>query len=87
MKSVSALLGVLLLAGTGAQRLPAPRPASSAAVPQPKATYPFQNPDLSIDQRVDDLVGRLTLPEKVSQMINASPAIDRLVIPAYNWCN
>ena len=65
MKSVSALLGVLLLAGTGAQRLPAPPPASSAAVHQPKADYPFQNPALPIDQRVDDLVGRLTLAEKV----------------------
>ncbi|MGI4863363.1 MAG: hypothetical protein ACRYFZ_05520 [Janthinobacterium lividum] len=38
-------------------------------------------------QRVDDLVGRLTLPEKVSQMLNASLAIDRLGIPAYNWWN
>ncbi|GGF26470.1 beta-glucosidase [Hymenobacter cavernae] len=49
--------------------------------------FPFRNPDLPIDQRVDDLVGRLTLPEKVSQMLNASPAIDRLGIPAYNWWN
>ncbi|SNC76523.1 beta-glucosidase [Hymenobacter gelipurpurascens] len=48
---------------------------------------PFCNPDLPIDQRVDDLVGRLTLPEKVSQMLNASAAIDRLGIPAYNWWN
>jgi len=42
---------------------------------------------LAIDQRVNDLVGRLTLAEKVSQMLNASPAIDRLGIPAYNWWN
>ncbi|UOG73805.1 glycoside hydrolase family 3 C-terminal domain-containing protein [Hymenobacter tibetensis] len=48
---------------------------------------PFRNPDLPIDQRVDDLVGRLTLPEKVSQMLNGSPAVDRLGIPAYNWWN
>ncbi|GAB3296396.1 glycoside hydrolase family 3 protein [Hymenobacter humi] len=79
MKLATALLGLLLLS-SGAQST-AP-PASG-----PTAEYPFQNPDLPIDQRVDDLVGRLTLPEKVSQMLNASPAIDRLGIPAYNWWN
>ena len=50
-------------------------------------SYPFQNPDLPIDQRVDDLVNRLTLEEKVSQMVNTAPAIERLGIPAYNWWN
>jgi beta-glucosidase len=50
-------------------------------------SYPFQNPDLPIGQRVDDLVSRLTLEEKVNQMINTAPAIDRLGIPAYNWWN
>ena len=50
-------------------------------------SYPFQNPDLPIEQRVNDLVSRLTLEEKVTQMVNNSPAIDRLGIPAYNWWN
>jgi beta-glucosidase len=49
--------------------------------------YPFRNPDLSIDERVDDLVSRLTLDEKISQMINSAPAIERLGIPAYEWWN
>ncbi|NML67220.1 glycosyl hydrolase [Hymenobacter sp. RP-2-7] len=85
MKLTRPLLALLLLAATSAQRPPArhPRPAPA----RPVAEYPFQNPDLPTDQRVDDLVGRLTLPEKVSQMLNASPAIDRLGIPAYNWWN
>lgn len=78
MKLSHLFLGLGLLAASGAQRPPAPHPA---------AEYPFQNPDLAIDQRVNDLVGRLTLAEKVSQMLNASPAIDRLGIPAYNWWN
>ena len=56
MKASHLLLGLGLLAASGAQRPPAPRPAA--------ADYPFQNPDLAIDQRVDDLVGRLTLAEK-----------------------
>lgn len=49
--------------------------------------YPFQDPGLPVDQRVEDLVGRMTLEEKVSQMMNNAPAIDRLGIPAYNWWN
>jgi beta-glucosidase len=50
-------------------------------------TFPFQNPNLPIDQRVNDLVSRLTLEEKVNQMINTAPAIERLGIPSYNWWN
>jgi beta-glucosidase len=49
--------------------------------------YPFNNTKLSFEKRVTDLVGRLTLEEKVAQMSNTTPAIDRLGIPAYNWWN
>ncbi len=49
--------------------------------------YPYQNTQLSFEERVDDLVGRLTLTEKVSQMLNAAPAIPRLDIPAHDWWN
>lgn len=49
--------------------------------------YPFEDYKLSFDQRVDDLVSRLTLEEKVFQMLNAAPAIPRLKIPAYDWWN
>jgi beta-glucosidase len=51
------------------------------------ADLPFMNPDLSVEQRVDDLVGRMTLEEKIGQMMNAAPAIPRLGIPEYNWWN
>jgi len=40
-----------------------------------------------IEERVDDLVSRMTLKEKVSQMIHPAPAIERLGIPQYNWWN
>ena len=60
---------------------PAPERVNSAAA------MPFSNPALPIDQRVNDLVSRLTLEEKVSQLIDVAPAIPRLDIPAYNWWN
>ena len=47
----------------------------------------YMNPDLAVDVRVDDLVGRMTLEEKISQTMNSAPAIDRLGIPAYDWWN
>ena len=48
---------------------------------------PFMDPKLPIDERVSDLIGRMTLEEKVSQMSYDSPAIERLGVPAYNWWN
>ena len=59
--------------------------------PQAKTTsadlagLPFRNPSLPIEERVNDLVSRMTLEEKVSQMVHAAPAIPRLGIPEYNW--
>ena len=46
---------------------------------------PYQDATLPIDQRVEDLLGRLTLEEKVSLMMNGSPAIPRLGIPQFDW--
>jgi beta-glucosidase len=47
----------------------------------------YLDPALPLDQRVDDLVGRMTLAEKVSQMQNKAPAIPRLHISEYDWWN
>lgn len=58
-----------------------------SAFSQKKFNYPFQNPALSINARVNDLVSRLTLEEKVNQMLNSTPAIERLGIPPYDWWN
>jgi beta-glucosidase len=63
--------------------LPPPTPEQVKAA----AAMPFRNPALPIDRRVDDLVSRLTLEEKVSQVIDRAAAIPRLDIPAYNWWN
>src|SRR5581483_2685973 len=47
----------------------------------------YKNYHLPIDERVNDLVSRLTLEEKISQMMYTAPAIPRLGVPAYNWWN
>ncbi len=51
------------------------------------SNLPFSNYRISFEERVNDLVSRLTLEEKISQMLNAAPAIPRLGIPAYDWWN
>ena len=48
---------------------------------------PYLDTSLSFEERVDDLVGRMTFEEKVGQMVNGAPAIERLNIPEYNWWN
>lgn len=48
---------------------------------------PYKNSQLPIDIKVNDLVSRMTLKEKVSLMMYNAPQIDRLEIPAYNWWN
>ena len=48
---------------------------------------PYQNPQLTAEQRADDLLGRLTLDEKVKLMMDTSPAIPRLGIPQFQWWN
>jgi beta-glucosidase len=51
------------------------------------ANMPWMNPSLPIDQRVDALLGKMTLEEKVSQMRDHAPAIPRLGVPKYDWWN
>ncbi len=48
-------------------------------------TLPYQNPNLSAEERAADLCARLTLEEKSKLMRNTSPAIPRLGIPQYDW--
>ncbi|PRD54637.1 glycoside hydrolase family 3 C-terminal domain-containing protein [Sphingobacterium gobiense] len=52
-----------------------------------KDSHPFRNPDLPVEERIDNLIGLLTLEEKVGLMMNASKPVPRLEIPAYDWWN
>ena len=49
--------------------------------------WPFKDTSLTVQQRVEDLLGRLTLDEKLSLMEHGNPAIDRLGIKPYSWWN
>jgi beta-glucosidase len=57
----------------------------SFAAAAAQTSFPYQNPKLPLEQRVDDLVSRMTLEEKVGQMMNGAPAIPRLDVPKYDW--
>jgi len=55
------------------------------AVAQDAANLPYMNPKLPPEQRAVDLVHRMTLAEKATQMQNNSAAVTRLNVPAYQW--
>ncbi|XP_051196138.1 probable beta-D-xylosidase 7 [Lolium perenne] len=63
--------------------------SSSAADPPfscgAPSSAPFCDRKLPIEQRAGDLVSKLTLEEKISQLGDLSPAVDRLGVPAYKW--
>ena len=61
---------------------PSPRPQTPGAPPAP-----YLDPDLSFEERARDLVSRMTIEEKISQLINEAAAIPRLGVPEYNWWN
>ena len=60
---------------------------SVCAIMATAQSLPYQNASLSAGERADDLLGRLTLEEKVSLMMDTSPAIERLSIPQFQWWN
>jgi beta-glucosidase len=59
--------------------------SSAAQSPEPASVLPYLNPSLPTNERVDDLVARMTLEEKTSQLVNQARAIPRLQVPAYDW--
>jgi beta-glucosidase len=65
-------------------QLPAQQPAQPPSAPH---NLPYMNPSLPLAQRVNDLIGRMTLEEKVQQMRDHAPAIPRLDVPKYDWWN
>jgi beta-glucosidase len=48
---------------------------------------PFRDTNLPLDERIDDLIGRLTLSEKIGQMVHETEGVERLGIAPYSWWN
>jgi len=102
MKGLLAAAG-LVIAGCNRDQPPTPaapptaatQPTASSTTSATPATIPttpvrpeiYSNATLSFEERVDDLVSRMTIEEKASQMGSQAPAIKRLGIPRYNWWN
>lgn len=61
--------------------------AAMATFASAQTMLPYQNPALSADERAEDLISRLSLKEKTQLMMDQSPAIERLGIPAFEWWN
>src|SRR6266849_1323125 len=80
------LLTSFLLLFFGASTLSAQTATNTSAAKEP-ARGAYLDPSLPLEQRLNDLVSRMTLEEKASQMQDVAPAIPRLGIPAYNWWN
>ena len=58
-------------------------PATTPAAAEP--ALPHLEAGLPVARRVDELVTRLTLPEKINQLLHENNAVERLGVPAYNW--
>ena len=64
----------------------------AALIPLPRLwgqmpAFPWYDQTLPVEERVEKLIGSMTIEEKIGQMMHDAPAIDRLGIPAYNWWN
>jgi beta-glucosidase len=78
----TALTPVCLAAGALAAIL-----SFGSTAAQPPAAPAYLNPDLDFEARARDLVSRMTVAEKVSQLTNQAAAVPRLGVPEYEWWN
>jgi len=72
---------------TGPSAPQSARTVGSAPAPRRTDALPFRDPSRPLPERIADLVGRLSIDEKIAQLVHDTPAIPRLGIPAYNWWN
>ena len=87
LRCAAAASALMVLSLQSAHAFDWPWDDSAPKAPPPPPPPAYTDPQLPIDQRVSDLVSRMTLEEKASQLVNQSRAIPRLGVPAYNWWN
>ena len=85
--TVRPVISLCLAALAACTRPPAPPPSSTPVAPAPAGPLVFKDADRPLEDRVRDLVGRLTLAEKASLLIDKAPAVERLGIPKYDAWN
>src|SRR5690606_29354465 len=78
---------LLLLNGCGEGAPKGTNGSSNLPEQKPEHDFPFYDTSLSLDERVTDLISRLSLEEKADQMMHNSSAIERLGVPPYGWWN
>ncbi|HTT58152.1 MAG TPA: glycoside hydrolase family 3 N-terminal domain-containing protein, partial [Opitutaceae bacterium] len=74
-----------VVASLTAAELQAQEPADAGRIPVVATPPIYRDPAKPRAERIDDLIARMSLREKVAQMLNAAPAIERLGVPAYNY--
>lgn len=83
MISFRAILGVLVISiaatNAGAMRLP------WLDLNHNGMRDRYENPELDFLTRVHDLIDRMTTDERIAQLVNSAPAIERLGVPAYDY--
>ncbi len=80
-----AIYKIRALCGLAALLLTAPLHARTE--PTPLYLDPYLDPDQTLEQRVDDLIPRLSQSEKIALLSTSAPALERLKIPAFNGFN
>ena len=76
-----------VIAEISAGVLQASEPPGAERIPDVRAAEIFRDPAKPMAQRIDDLIQRMSLREKLGQMINSAAAIPRLQVPAYDYWN
>ena len=76
-----------IIAEISAAVLQASEPPDAGLIPEVKTAAIYRDPAQPMAQRIDDLIGRMSLREKLGQMINSAAAIPRLQVPAYDYWN
>jgi beta-glucosidase len=79
--------GGVLVASVTAQELQGVGATIAAELPVVSEPPIYTDPAQPLAKRVDDLIRRMSLAEKVAQMQNSAPAIERLGVPAYDYWN
>ncbi len=81
------VLGLLMLVQTHLPTFGKELPLAAQTTPIYKDSKLYKDSKRAVEERVNDLISRMTLEEKASQLLSDSPAIERLGVPAYNWWN